>query len=354
MGLRAPGVSLGGLVGGVLAATTHGAAPIRSGQGDFVYEYQPQLLQVPPSPASGGVNVLNGHAVTTDSAGNIYLTFQPANVAADTQCLARWAPDGTNGVLLGERGPAGLSQGVPHGLELEHDAQAQRDYLYHANNDALLFKTSTEGAVIWSKNLSSWKTTHPHFWPCKPTDAMVVGETLYVADGYGTSWIHMFSKHNGTYISSFGGSGKTSADPVKFRTPHSISADQRFPGDPPPHARPAAAAARFCLIGQPRACRQPAGDGSIEQAARLHGPRRPLQVRTGRVQRGPACPRLQRPSLQLALHDRRQGGGRRDRLVAGVRPRRGGVRRCAALDQLLQQRLRKIATPSRFVWCPSR
>ena len=281
MGLRAPGVSLGGLVGGVLAATTHGAAPIRSGQGDFVYEYQPQLLQVPPSPASGGVNVLNGHAVTTDSAGNIYLTFQPANVAADTQCLARWAPDGTNGVLLGEKGPAGLSQGVPHGLELEHDAQAQRDYLYHANNDALLFKTSTEGAVIWSKNLSSWKTTHPHFWPCKPTDAMVVGETLYVADGYGTSWIHMFSKHNGTYISSFGGSGKTSADPVKFRTPHSISADQRFPGDPPPHARPAAAAARFCLIGQPRACRQPAGDGSIEQAARLHGPRRPLQVRAG-------------------------------------------------------------------------
>ena len=48
--------------------------------------------------------------------------------------------------------------------------------------------------------------------------------------GYGTSWIHMFDKKDGTYKSSFGGSGKTTADPIKFRTPHSLSADPRFPG----------------------------------------------------------------------------------------------------------------------------
>eukprot|EP01052_Picozoa_sp_SAG31_P013219 SAG31_NODE_791_length_12069_cov_22.664411_2_plen_344_part_00 len=212
------------------AAAAVAAAPIRSGQGDFVYEYQPQLLSVPPSPLSGGVNVLNGHAVTTDSKGNIYLTFQPANLAADTQCLARWKPDGTGGELLGEKGPAGLSQGVPHGLELEADDADGLDYLYHANNEALLFKTTTDGAIIWTKNLSEWRTTKPHFWPCKPTDATVVGDLLYVADGYGTSWIHIFDKRNGTYVSSFGGGGKTSADPVKFRTPHSLSMDHRFPG----------------------------------------------------------------------------------------------------------------------------
>lgn len=47
---------------------------------------------------------------------------------------------------------------------------------------------------------------------------------------YGTSWIHMFNKKDGTYKSSFGGRGKTSADPIKFSTPHSLSADPRFPG----------------------------------------------------------------------------------------------------------------------------
>jgi hypothetical protein len=26
--------------------------------------------------------------------------------------------------------------------------------------------------------------------------------------GYGTSWVHLFDKYNGTYLSSFGGAGK--------------------------------------------------------------------------------------------------------------------------------------------------
>ncbi len=185
---------------------------------------------MPPSPQSGGENVLNGHAVAIDNKGQIFFTFQPANVAMDTQVLARFDPDGTNGVLLGEKGPAGLSKGVPHGLRYEHDDDADADYLYHANNEALLFKTTMDGTVVWEKNLSEWRTTMKKFWPCKPTDATVVGDILFVSDGYGTSWIHLFDKHNGTYLSSFGGHGKTSTDPVKFSTPHSLSADPRFPG----------------------------------------------------------------------------------------------------------------------------
>ena len=66
--------------------------------------------------------------------------------------------------------------------------------MYHANNAALVFKTTTEGDVIYTINLTSWKDTHKDFWPCRPTDATVVGDTLYVSDGYGTSWIHMFDK----------------------------------------------------------------------------------------------------------------------------------------------------------------
>ena len=60
-----------------------------------VYEYQPQLLQVPPSPLSGGGNVLNGHGVARDATGNIYFTFQPANVGDDAQVLVRFNPDAT-------------------------------------------------------------------------------------------------------------------------------------------------------------------------------------------------------------------------------------------------------------------
>ena len=86
-------------------------------------------------------------------------------MAADTQVLARWNADGTNGVLLGEKGPAGLSQGIPHGLRYEHDAAAGEDYLYHANNEALLFKTTTAGelvssqVILWLLLVIPW----PHF-----------------------------------------------------------------------------------------------------------------------------------------------------------------------------------------------
>ena len=165
------------------AALTAAKAPIRSGSGDWVFEYQPDLLQVPPSPASGGQNVLNGHGIARDAAGNLYFTFQPANVAEDTQVLVRWNADGTNGTLLGEKGPSGLSQGVPHGLRLEHDEADGKDYLYHANNEALVFKTTTDGEVIYKIDLSDWQKSKPHFWPCRPTDATVVGDTLYVSDG---------------------------------------------------------------------------------------------------------------------------------------------------------------------------
>jgi hypothetical protein len=30
---------------------------------------------------------------------------------------------------------------------LEHDAAKNQDFLYHANNDALIFKTTTDGAT---------------------------------------------------------------------------------------------------------------------------------------------------------------------------------------------------------------
>ena len=75
---------LGVSAAALLAAAQAGPAPIRSGQGDFVYEYQPDKLRVPPSPESGGDNVLNGHAVAVDNKGNIFFTC----VTQDTHSCA--------------------------------------------------------------------------------------------------------------------------------------------------------------------------------------------------------------------------------------------------------------------------
>ena len=58
------------------------------------------------------------------------------------------------------------------------------------------------GEIIWKTDLSSWRTEYKQYWPIVPTDAIVVPgtDTLLVADGYGSSFVHMFDKHTGAYL----------------------------------------------------------------------------------------------------------------------------------------------------------
>jgi len=120
-----------------------------------------------------------------------------------------------------------LSLGVPHGLRIENDDKQQQSFLYHANNAAIITKTTLTGQVIWMSNFTNWKTLYPQYWPLSPTDAVVVPgtNTLLVADGYGSSFIHMLDKNTGKYLGkSWGGKGDSN-DPVKLTIPHGINLD---------------------------------------------------------------------------------------------------------------------------------
>lgn len=220
------------LICGCAVAVASAEDPVVSGQGRWRYQFIPNLLNLPASEAN---NDQNGHGLCKDTDGNIYFTFVPKKVTETTQVLVRFAPDGTRGTLLGKPGPSGLSAGIPHGLRFEYDAELKQSFLYHANNDATVIKTTLDGEVIWTANFSHWKTEKPHFWPYKPTDAVVVPgnkSVLLVADGYGSSFIHQLDKHTGTYLGedkTFGGLGKTT-EPLRFDTPHGINLDARIPG----------------------------------------------------------------------------------------------------------------------------
>ena len=62
----------------------------------------------------------------------------------------------------------------------------------------------------------------------KPTNlAVAPNGDVYVADGYGQSWVHQYKK-SGEYVKSFGGKGKEQG---KLNCPHGIWIDQRG-GDP--------------------------------------------------------------------------------------------------------------------------
>lgn len=88
-------------------------------QPPFQYQYEPQLLALPAS-----VQMLNGHGLAKDSAGNIYFTFQPVSVETQTRVLVRFNPDGTGGTLLGDDNR--LAYGVPHGLRIRTEADGMQ------------------------------------------------------------------------------------------------------------------------------------------------------------------------------------------------------------------------------------
>ena len=124
----------------VVGASDGIAAPIIGGSGKFRYQYMPELLKTPAGGSFG-----NCHGLSVDNDENIILTYSDAGT--DTHCLATWKPDGTGGTLNGD--PA-LCSGTPHGLKITTEGDEQ--FLYHANNDKRLAKTTLDGEIVWIKN----------------------------------------------------------------------------------------------------------------------------------------------------------------------------------------------------------
>jgi hypothetical protein len=204
-------------------------APIIGGYGKWRYQYMPELLQLPP-----GGEVQDAHGLELDDEDNIYLTYANWNNGVQTngtdqECLVRWAPDGTNGAFMDQGGPA-LCSGKPHGLKLAREADGVT-YLYHSNvaetsksHSGKLSKTTLEGKIIWQINGTfGQQDTHDNYRPCwwgvPPT-----GPYVYLADGYGSSNVYVFTRDGRFTNRTFGGRGKEHG---KFETCHGITYDPR-------------------------------------------------------------------------------------------------------------------------------
>lgn len=192
--------------------------PIILGQAPWRYQYMPELLTLPAE-----VNMANGHGLARDSNGNIYFTYESATVTAATRVLVKFPPSGMGpGQLLGPDNE--LAYGTPHGLRLSVESDGN-EYLYHANNDMKIFKTYLNGTVIWRNN----NAIPQQYSPYHPTDALSgtppgQGATVFVGDGYGSSYVHLLDASSGKYLRTFGGEGSAYG---KFNCDHGISIDPR-------------------------------------------------------------------------------------------------------------------------------
>lgn len=91
-----------------------------------------------------------------------------------------------------------------------------------------VFKTTLGGEILLELEFPAASGKYENRDNYKPTSVAVAPDgRLYVADGYGLSWIHIYSA-DGIYLSSFGGPGE---GPENLRTPHGLWLDTH--GDAP-------------------------------------------------------------------------------------------------------------------------
>ena len=182
--------------------------PAIVGRGDHVYSMDHHWAKLPAGKRFGYT-----HGVVEDKKGRFFVANQSRDAMAildhDGNFLSSWGQayaKGAHGLLIAE--------------------EKGEEVLYLANTSlAQVVKTDLEGNVVWQAGRPFRADIYPQDKPYSPTEtALGPNGLLYVADGYGQSWIHVYDAKDGKYLDSFGGPG-TGAEHLK--EPHGIKIDTR-------------------------------------------------------------------------------------------------------------------------------
>lgn len=160
-----------------------------------------------------GKDLGNTHGcMVVDAKGQLY-------VNTDTeQAVVVFAPDGSFVKAWGKEFRGGL-----HGMTIRKEGDEEFLYLAHTGRHEVV-KTTLDGKVLWTLGYPKESGVYKNARQYRPTGVAVgpAGQ-IYVADGYGQSWVHQFSADR-KYVRSWGGRG---TEPGKMRTPHGIWLDTR-------------------------------------------------------------------------------------------------------------------------------
>jgi DNA-binding beta-propeller fold protein YncE len=191
----------------------YGEEPLRIGSGEHTYEVHHDWL-VPPDTIHYG----DTHGLAQDSKGRIYLahTVRADSPSKDAVCV--FDEKGQFITSWGDRFAGGA-----HGLDIRREKEGE--FLYHCDTaHRLVVKTDLNGKILWEKGLPTEAGVYKENMPFIPTNtAFAPNGDFFIADGYGSSFIHQFDS-KGTYIRTIGGQGD---EPGKCRTPHGLHVDKR-------------------------------------------------------------------------------------------------------------------------------
>jgi hypothetical protein len=115
-----------------------------------------------------------------------------------------------------------------HGIDIRKEGKEEFLYLSDVAHRQVL-KTNLKGEVVWKMGYPKESGVYKDETGYRPTNvAFAPDGGFYVADGYGSNYIHQYDK-DAKYVRTWGGTG---TEDGKMRTPHGIWLDDR-PGRKP-------------------------------------------------------------------------------------------------------------------------
>ncbi len=215
---------LGAIAVGMAPAVLRADGPVIVGEGSRKYEWNSDWAKLPEGKLFGNV-----HSASVVADGRVFIH----HTKGDSVCV--FDPDGKFMEAWGKEYAGGA-----HGMQLRKEGTEEFLYLATTGQRSIV-KTDLKGKVIWKldgppKEHEAYSTPRKDkngkdtFIGYSPTNIALMPEDgdIYVADGYGSSFVHQYTK-DGKFVRFFGGGG--SKDIGKLNSPHGIFIDKRS-GDP--------------------------------------------------------------------------------------------------------------------------
>lgn len=190
-----------------------------TGAGEHLYEVIHDWGELPRSISYG-----NTHGVCVDTQGNVYVhhTVHASSSSDDTMVVFD-----SMGKFVRSWGSE--FKGGAHGLHIRKEGREEFLYLCDTVR-AVVVKTTLKGEEVFKLGYPKESPEYPEDAEGKPARkysptnlAIAPNGNIYVADGYGSSYINQYDA-KGNFIRTFGGKGK---GPGQLDQPHGIALDTR-------------------------------------------------------------------------------------------------------------------------------
>ena len=202
----------GGLTVNAMSHTTEPQSKIILGEGSHRYECIHDWLVAPEGTAFGDT-----HAVVQDKAGHIYVAHTVGGGSSWKSAVCVYDADGNYVRRWGSEFAGGA-----HGLQLrEEDGQ---EFLYHSDTRRrMVAKTDLAGQVVWERGTPEESGVYEGKNYVPTNVAFLPDGDFVVGDGYGSSYIHRYSK-DGEFKKTIVPPGAAEGE---VNCPHGLMVDHR-------------------------------------------------------------------------------------------------------------------------------